>query len=58
MKSLLKLAARCLGLEIHRVPPGIGLAEYERIYPIATYSPWNADRQFLETWQAVKACTL
>jgi O-methyltransferase len=47
-----------LGYDIYRLGLAAGNPLYELIRPVATYSPWNKDKSFLETFRAVQEHTL
>jgi O-methyltransferase len=57
MKAALKWALIKAGFELHRLPAQ-GAAEYEHVYPSARYSPWNADPEFLKTYNLIREYTL
>ena len=44
-----------LGYKKHE-PNALGI--YEKVQPLATYSPWNRDETFLETYRKIKPYTL
>ena len=56
LRNLVNAGLRPLGYEVQRI--GRGLAGYEPIKPVATYSPWNTDELFLKTYNAIQANTL
>ena len=60
LKKTVRYAFCRLGYDIHRISEssaGLSL-EYQPIRSIATYSPWNIDRPFLEIYQAILSHTL
>lgn len=56
MKSLIQSCLRQIGYELRRVAH-TGTA-YETISPYAKYSPWNTDREFRKTYEAIRNNTL
>src|SRR5438045_1746596 len=51
---------RRLGYQLMRIPvlSASGTRTYEEIRPWATYAPWNADSDFIATYNAIKSHTL
>jgi O-methyltransferase len=47
-----------MGFEVKRIHKGPTDRTYEKIYPIATYSPWNADLEFDKLYASIKEFTL
>lgn len=58
MKGALQRALRRMGYAIVRSGPRWGALEHEPVHPLATYSPWNADALFLETYERIRDATL
>jgi hypothetical protein len=56
VKSAAKQAVQLTGYKVIKAPTGNAL--YDRILPGAEYAPWSADRDFLETYEAIRANTL
>lgn len=54
-RGLNRTLALC-GLKLVRLPTGKTL--YEGVYPEANYAPWNADPDFLSTYNTIRANTL
>lgn len=57
MKSALVNVLGRMGYQVHRLPR-TGLSVYESATPLATYAPWNSDREFTTTYQVVSHNTL
>ena len=47
-----------LGYKKHKKHEPKALDIYEKVKPLATYSPWNRDETFLETYRKIKPYTL
>ncbi len=47
-----------VGYDIHRIENATDGALYELVRPSATYSPWNKDETFLETYRVIQSHTL
>jgi O-methyltransferase len=60
MKKLLKKAMRNFGFDIRRIDKAAltDNREYDLIVPRSTYSPWNKDRHFKDTFLLVQDFTL
>lgn len=56
-KSTILNMFHSLGYEIRRYNRNY-CGSYESVYPSATYSPWNRDKVFLETYHRIKSHTL
>ena len=57
-KRALRRFINILGYDIYGLGLATGNPLYELVRPLATYSPWNKDKSFLETFRAVQAHTL
>jgi O-methyltransferase len=59
-KDCVRGFVRLLGYELQSLEQKAPKANqlHERITPFATYSPWNRDRNFLKTYDAIKEFTL
>ena len=59
-ESAIKNVLHRIGCDIHRYhyDKATGRSLYEPVHPQATYSPWNKDSIFLETYHAIKSNTL
>lgn len=55
LRSVLIGFLKRYGYRLIRMP---GDREYDRVFPIAEYSPWNLDTEFLRTYNAVRRHTL
>jgi O-methyltransferase len=55
IKSAVKSALKSMGYRLVREPVS---SEYGGVVPLANYTPWNVDAQFLETYQAIRKNTL
>jgi O-methyltransferase len=53
----LRILTQKLGYEIHRIERSRD-GPYTAVRPLATYSPWNRDKRFLETYRIIQAHTL
>jgi O-methyltransferase len=59
LKSALKQTIRLSGFEVKRVEPLPQSGQkYEKIYPIASYSPWNVDTEFQRLYRVLRHYTL
>ena len=61
IKLIIKRLANKLGYDIRRIPkPGSSsiAREYELVYPVSNYSPWNKDKSFQSMLAAIKGFTL
>ncbi len=61
IKRYVKRAINQLGFEIIPMPKTNSYStsqEYERVYPIATYSPWNKDNLFQEAFTSIQQFSL
>jgi len=47
-----------LGYEVVKKPISAKASEYERILPLATYSPWGIDKEFLNVFNIIRNNTL
>jgi O-methyltransferase len=47
---------KIFGLEL--VPLPTGTLEYEHVHPVANYTPWNVEAEFLSTYELVRSNTL
>ena len=56
IKKGILTSARSLGYEITKAPRY--KEEYESVYPVATYSPWNISPAFRETFNQISDHTL
>jgi O-methyltransferase len=56
LQKALQGVFRKFGLQLIRLPAGA--AEYELVYPKATYAPWNATGDFPSTYKAIQSNTL
>jgi O-methyltransferase len=58
-KRFIERSLRRAGYEIRKLPNG-GQAEspYSEVLPLATYSPWLADAEFMQIYDAIKSHTL
>ncbi len=61
IRRIIKRLAYRLGVEIHMIPKSKmieELIEHDNIHPLATYSPWNLDKGFGETFSKIHPFTL
>jgi O-methyltransferase len=54
-KSVLKAALKAVDFRLVRLP---GSAEYGSVLPVADYTPWNSDSEFLDTYEKIRHNTL
>jgi O-methyltransferase len=57
LKRIVQRATQRAGYEIVRSGPQWGRLDYERIRPLAMYSPWNKDELFLDTYDRIRGYT-
>lgn len=61
IKATIKRVANRFGFEITRIPKTKSSSkahEYEPVYPVATYSPWNKDNLFQAVLASIEGFTL
>src|ERR1017187_2454853 len=60
LKRVLKTTLRTFGRELVRLPatPAPGESAHERLYPTATYAPWNLVPEFRSTYKLIQGNTL
>src|SRR4051812_843541 len=58
LKTIVKRSLNELGYDIYKLPSPDSSAPYEPVYPAATYSPWNTDREFRKVYSRIRENTL
>jgi O-methyltransferase len=58
LKGAIQGVAKRFGIQISRIPVRFDGSAYQAVRPVASYSPWNRDAAFQETFSAIEAFTL
>lgn len=58
VRALFRKVVKSMGYEVIKAPRAGDAASYELVHPLATYSPWNEDAEFIQVTEQIAGHTL